>query len=402
MLERVMEPRALLRSLFDAAVAAAAPPQVLPPHLPEPPAGRVVVLGAGKAAAAMARAAERHYASRGVRLGGVAVTPYGHAEPCQQVEVLEGAHPLPDAAGQAAAQRALDAVRGLSEDDLVLCLLSGGGSALWALPLPGVTLEDKRDLGRQLLRSGASIAEINCVRKHLSAIKGGRLGLACRPARVLALLISDVPGDDPGTIASGPTIGDATTAADARAVLARYRISVPPRIARALDSFEAETPLPGDPRLRRCAHVVVATAAGALDAAARAARAAGVEPVVLGADLQGEARALGAEHAARAKALAAHLREASRPGGAAPRRVLLSGGETTVTVRGDGRGGRNAEYALALALALDGEAGVWALAADTDGRDGTEDNAGCVVAPDTQRRARALGLDAAAHLDYNE
>ncbi len=382
-------PEDLLRAMFEAAVRAADPAHCVPPHLPEPPSGRTVVVGAGKAAAAMARAVEAHWQGP---LSGLVVTRYGHAVPTRHIEVVEAAHPVPDKAGQAAARRILEMVRGLGEDDLAICLISGGGSALLALPADGLTLADKQTVSRALLKSGATIAEMNCLRKHLSAIKGGRLAAAAAPARVVSLLISDVPGDDPAIIASGPTVADPTTLADARAILARYRIDPPDAVRRHLEDGRSETPKPGDRRLARTETVIVARPRESLEAAARLATAAGFAPRILGDDLEGEARALGAEHAALA------LRCAGEGG----RTALLSGGETTVTVRGNGRGGRNAEYLLALAIGLDGQPGIWALAGDTDGIDGMEDNAGAIVAPDTLTRARALGLDARAMLGDND
>ena len=399
--------RELLLDLFGAAVAAADPALLLPGRLPQPPAGRTLVVGAGKAAAAMARAVEREWDGP---LEGLVVTRYGHAVPCERIEVVEAAHPVPDAAGRAAAGRILELARGLTADDLLICLISGGGSALLALPADGVSLEDKRAVNAALLRSGAAIDEMNCVRKHLSAVKGGRLAAAAHPARVVTYLISDVPGDDPSVVASGPTVPDPTTFADALAVLERYGINEPPAAIDHLRAGAAETPKPGDPAFGRDEVVTLATAADALEAAAACARAAGVDPLVLGDDLEGEARDLGGLHAALAlgcahggeRALIA-LREAAARGGAhlpgsvltPPQRpcVLLSGGETTVTVLGDGRGGRNAEYALGLALGLDGHPGISAIAGDTDGIDGTEDNAGAVVTsgharPGPGRRSR--------------
>ncbi|MSO69169.1 MAG: glycerate kinase [Alphaproteobacteria bacterium] len=378
--------RALLRRLFNAAVAAAAPERCMPACLPAPPKGRTIVVGAGKGAAAMARAVEDHW--RGP-LEGLVVTRYGHGVPTSRIEVVEAAHPVPDAAGCAAAQRVLDSVRGLSDDDLVLCLISGGGSALLALPIEGVTLDDKRAVTGALLRSGATIHEINAVRKHLSAIKGGRLAAAAYPARVMTVVISDVPGDDLSVIASGPTVPDPSTFADARAVLAKYRITPPPSVAQHLMAAREESPKPGDPRLARAEARLAATPAGALKAAAAAARDAGYEPVILGDAIEGEARLVAADQAARALKVA-------------PGTALISGGETTVTVKGKGRGGRNAEFALGLALALNGRAGIHAIACDTDGIDGTEDNAGALVTPDTLKRAAGLGLDAAANLAEND
>ncbi len=382
-------PVQILRRLFATAVEAADPLRCLPPHLPPPPRGRTIVVGAGKAAAAMAQAVERHWKGP---VRGLVVTRYGHGVPCRSIEVIEAAHPVPDAAGESAAQDILDRVKGLTADDLVLCLISGGGSALLALPAKGVTLAHKRTLTRDLLRSGAAIDEINAVRKHLSRIKGGRLAAAAFPAQVVTLAISDVPGDDPATIASGPTVADPTTYADARAVLARYRIDPPPEVRAVLAGAAEESPKPGDPRLERAKTVVIATPRASLLAAAAAVTAEGYRAVILGDDLEGEAREVGAAHAALARAYAAS---------GAPL-ALLSGGETTVTVRGNGRGGRNVEYLLALALALKGEPGIFALAADTDGIDGSEDNAGAIVTPDTMARAEAADVDLAGCLANND
>ena len=380
------DPRLLLRRLLDAALASAQPAQCLPPHLPEPPVGRTVVVGAGKAAATMARAVEEHWAGP---LEGLVVTRYGHRVPTARIEVVEAAHPVPDAGGREAAARILSLAEGLGADDLALCLISGGGSALLTLPAEGIELADKQAMTGALLRSGAAIDEINCVRKHLSAIKGGRLGAACHPARVVSLLISDVPGDDPAVIGSGPTVPDPTTFADALGVLQKFGIAEPAAVIRHLERGAEETPKAGDPRLADAETRIVATPAIALAAAAEAAREAGYAPVLLGDALEGEARALAREHARLARE-------------AAPGTVLLSGGEATVTVTGAGRGGPNAEYALALALALDGAAGIFATACDTDGIDGTEDNAGALVTPDTLARAGAAGEDAAARLAAND
>jgi hydroxypyruvate reductase len=384
---------ALLRALFDAAVRAAQPDSCVPPHLPPPPQGRTIVIGAGKASAAMAHAVEAHWPGR---LEGLVVTRYGHAVPCREIEIVEAGHPVPDEAGRRAAERMLNLVAGLSAADLVLCLISGGGSALLSLPAPGLTLEDKQSVSKALLRSGANITEMNCVRKHLSAIKGGRLAAAAFPARCLSLLISDVPGDSPSVIASGPTVADETTFADARAILAKYRITPPPAVAAHLERALDETPKPGDPRLARAETVLVATPQQSLAAAAAAARAAGFAALILGDAIEGEAREVALVHAG----IARHAARYGEP--AAPPCVLLSGGETTVTVRGSGRGGRNAEFLLALAVALGGDAGIHALAADTDGIDGTEENAGAVIAPSTLARAAAAGLDAKAMLAAND
>ncbi|MBI4184522.1 MAG: glycerate kinase [Proteobacteria bacterium] len=388
-----LDPRAFLDRLFRAAVGAADPARTLARHLPSPPTGRTVVVGAGKAAASMARALEAAWPGP---LSGLVVTAYGHALPCRGIEVIEAGHPVPDAAGEAAARRILGLVGGLGPDDLVISLISGGGSALMALPAPGLSLAEKQAVGRALLRSGATIAEMNCVRKHLSAIKGGRLAAAAAPARLVTLAISDVPGDDPTVIASGPTVPDPSTFAEARAILARYGID-PPAPARAhLEAAAEETPKPGDPRLARAGFALIATPQAALEAAAGVAREAGVAPVILGDSIEGEAREV-------ARVMAAIARQAARFGQpAAPPVVLLSGGETTVTVKGRGRGGRNGEFALALALALGGAPHTFALACDTDGIDGTEDNAGAFVGPDTLARAAAAGIDARARLAEND
>ena len=387
------DPRALLRRMFDAAVAAAQPAHNLPPHLPAPPKGRLVVIGAGKASAAMARAVEEHWAGS---LSGLVVTRYGHAVPCRRIEIVEAAHPVPDAAGLAAARRMLDAVRALTEDDLVLCLISGGGSALLALPIDGLALEHKQAVNRALLKSGAGINEMNCVRRHLSAIKGGRLAAACHPARVLTLAISDVPGDDPVNIASGPTVADPTTCADALAIVRRYGIDLPHEVREVLQSGRGESVKPGDPRLARAEIRLVATPQMALEAAAKVAREAGVTPLLLGDAIEGEARDVGKVLAGIARSVARHGQPLAAPC------VLLSGGETTVTVRGSGRGGRNVEFLLSLAVALDGLPGVWAIAGDTDGVDGAEEAAGAIVAPDTLARAWRLGIRAADRLADND
>lgn len=385
-------PRALLRQLFEAAIAAADPAHCLPPHLPTPAelgAGRLVVVGAGKAAAAMARVVEDHWTGAPEQLRGLVVTRYGHGVPCQRIEVVEAAHPVPDAAGEGAARRILERVRGLGPQDVVLALISGGGSALLAAPAEGIELAGKRALTHALLRSGAAIGEMNCLRKHLSAIKGGRLALAAWPARVLTLAISDVPGDDPAVIASGPTVADPTTCGEALAIAERYRLDLPSTWRQRLADGSLETPKPGDPRLANCDFRLIASPRQMLEAAAAAARRAGITPLILGDAIEGEAREV-------AKVMAAMTRSAAAHGNPVPPPcVLLSGGETTVTL-GDalGRGGRNSEFLLALALALDGAPGIHALAADTDGVDGSEDNAGAFVTPDTLARARAKGLDA--------
>jgi hydroxypyruvate reductase len=390
------EARALLRDLFDAALAAARPATCLAPCIAElqPPKGRTIVIGAGKASAAMAKAVEDQWPHP---LEGLVVTRYGYGEPCKRIEIVEAAHPVPDHKGRAAAERIYHFVKGHTPDDLVLCLISGGASALLSLPTPGLTLGDKQDVNRALLKSGANIVEMNTVRKHLSMIKGGRLAIAAQPARVLSWLISDVPNDDPGVIGSGPTVPDRTTFADALAVLKKYRLEPPAAVRAHLEKGAAggieETPKPGDPRLARVETVIVATPKRSLEAAAELARKRGVEVVMLGDNLEGEARELGATHARQA------IERAAR---AAAPAVILSGGETTVTVRGKGRGGRNVEYLLAEAIAANGAPGIWGLAADTDGVDGAEDIAGALFTPDTLARARATGRDPKAMLDDND
>ncbi len=386
-------PRALLRRMFDAAVGSAQPAHCIPPHLPAAPRGRMIVIGAGKASAAMARAVEDHWSGA---LSGLVVTRYGYAVPCRHIEIAESAHPVPDAAGLRAAQRMLDAVKNLSEDDLVLCLISGGGSALLPLPAPGLGLDDKQAVNRMLLKSGATISEVNCVRRHLSAIKGGRLAAACHPARVVTLLISDVPGDRPIDIASGPTVADPTTCADALGIVRRYGIDLPAAAREILVSGRGESVKPGDPRLARATLCIVAAPQAALEAAAAVARSEGIEPHILSDAIEGEARDVGKVLAAIA------LQAAERAQPVKPPCVLLSGGETTVTVRGHGRGGRNVEFLLSLALALDGHPRIHALAGDTDGVDGIEEIAGAQVAPDSLQRAWQLGFRPRDVLDDND
>jgi glycerate 2-kinase len=376
-------PRALLESMFRAAIASAQPAVCIPVHLPPPPRGRLVVLGAGKASAAMARAVEDHWPGP---LEGLVVTRYGYHVPCRHVEIVEAGHPVPDAAGMRGAERMLELARGLTPDDLVLCLISGGGSALLPLPAPGLTLEIKQAMARALLASGATISEMNCVRRHLSAIKGGRLGAACHPARVLTLLISDVPGDRPIDIASGPTVADPTTCADALEILERYRIDAPGAVRELLASGRGESVKPGDGRLAGAETRIIATPQMALEAAAALGRGAGYAVHILGDAIEGEARDVGTAFAG----IAAQVADRKQPF-AAPC-VLLSGGETTVTVRGQGRGGRNVEFLLALAVALDGHPRIHALAGDTDGVDGQEEIAGAVMAPDSLARAWVKGL----------
>ena len=382
-----------LRRMLDAAIAAASPASVIAAHLPPAPVGRTIVLGAGKAAAAMAQEVEQHMAGP---VGGLVVTRYGHAVPCQRIEVVEAAHPVPDAAGSEAAGRMLRLAEAAGPDDLVLCLISGGASALLGLPAPGISLADKQALNRALLASGADIGQMNTVRKHLSAIKGGRLAAAAHPARVVTLVISDVPGDDPAVIGSGPTVPDASTFAEALAVVERYGISEPAAVIEHLRAAADETPKPGDPRLAGIVTTVIATPQASLEAAALVAREIGLEPVILGDAIEGEAREVGKVLAAIALQVRRHRQPVPAPC------VLLSGGETTVTMRGRGRGGRNTELLLALAIQLKGAAGISALAADTDGIDGSEDNAGAIIAPDTLARAEAQGLDAKAMLADND
>jgi hydroxypyruvate reductase len=391
-----VNPQTLLRDMFAAAIEAAQPARCIADFLPEPPAGRLIVIGVGKASAAMAQAVEAHWPGP---LSGLVVTRYGYVVPCDRIEIVEAAHPVPDAAGMDAARRMLDLVGGLTADDTVLCLISGGGSALLPLPLDGLSLSDKQAVNRALLKSGASIGEMNCVRRHLSAIKGGRLAAACHPAKVITLAISDVPGDRPGDIASGPTVGDATTCADALAIVQRYGIPLSPNVREVLASGRGESVKPDDCRLASTEFHLIATPRMALEAAARVAAAAGVRAHILGDAIEGEAREVG-------KALAGIVRHiVTRGQPVAPPCVLLSGGETTVTVRGNGRGGRNVEFLLALGVALDaldGLAGVHALAGDTDGVDGMEEIAGACLAPDSLRRAWALGINPKERLDDND
>jgi hydroxypyruvate reductase len=383
-----VSPREALRALFQAAVDAALPDRILPGHLPEPPAGRTLVLGAGKASAAMSAALEAHWPGE---LSGLVITRYGHAVSCRRIEIVEAAHPVPDEAGAAATERMLGLCVGLSRDDLVIALISGGGSALMTLPPAGVSRADIQALNRALLASGAAIGAMNCIRRHLSRINGGRLAAACHPARVLALLISDVPGDDPVDIASGPTVPDPTTLADARALVARHGIELPAAVAAALDDPANESVKPGDARLARAETRIIAAPMASLEAAAAKARALGFEPRILGDAIEGEARDVGAEMARQALA--------ARPAPGAAPVVLISGGETTVTLPRDsrelGRGGRNVDFLLGLACALDGAPGIHAIACDTDGVDGAEEVAGAIVAPDSIARTGRAALEAA-------
>lgn len=379
--------------MFKAAVAAADPNRCLAAHLPQPPRGRTLVIGAGKAGGAMAKAVEDNWKGP---LEGLVVTRYGHGAPTSRIEVVEASHPVPDQAGRDAARRILDMVKGLSEDDLVICLISGGGSSLLALPADGLTLADKQAVNKALLKSGATITEMNCVRKHLSAIKGGRLAAACAPARVVTLMISDVPGDDPSVIASGPTVADPTTCADALAILDKYGITEPRSAYEHIRSALDETPKPGDERLARAETIMIATPQGSLEAAATVAREAGLTPMILGDSLEGEARDMALVHAGIARQVVTYGQPLQAPC------VILSGGESTVTVRGKGRGGRNVEFLLALAVALDGHPRMHAIACDTDGIDGTEDNAGALLTPDSLARAAQQGVKAKDFLANND
>jgi glycerate 2-kinase len=383
--------RSFLRGLYAAALDAVDPLRVVPAFLPKPGKGRTVVIGAGKAAARMALAVESNWPGS---LEGMVVTRYGHGAPCQRIKVIEAAHPVPDQAGASAAARILEIAASVGKDDLVICLLSGGGSALLSLPALGLSFEDKRRVNCALLASGAAIDEMNCVRRHLSRIKGGKLAAACGAARLVSLIISDVPRDDPATVASGPTIADQSTPADALGILKRYGIAVPPSVHAVLTARATHSPAqtPAGPR----EHYVIATAQHALNAAAAKARERGVTPLVLGGSIEGEAR----EVARCLAGIARQMREHGQPQ-AAPC-VMLSGGETTVTMRGDGQGGRNAEFLLALALATRDITGLHALACDTDGIDGIADNAGALLAPDSLARAAAVGLDARAYLMRND
>jgi glycerate 2-kinase len=387
-----MSPGDLLKAMFKAGVDAALPSLCVPAHLPPRPKGRTVIIGAGKASGAMAKALEDAWDGP---LDGLVVTRYGYRVPTERLDVIEAAHPVPDEAGRDAAKRIYELVQGLTEDDLVLCLISGGGSALLALPAEGVTLEDKQAMNKALLASGATISEMNTVRKHLSAIKGGRLAKAAYPARVVALMISDVPGDDPSIIASGPTVPDPSTNEDALAIIEKYGIAVPDNIRRPLETAE-ETPKPGDECFDHVENIMIATPQASLEAAAEVARQADVTPVILGDSIEGEARDVALVHAGIARQCA------MRGQPEVPPCVLISGGETTITLKGKGKGGRNTEFLLALAIALDGMANIYALAGDTDGIDGSEDNAGALIYPDTLERAEKAGLNAKAMLADND
>ena len=391
-----MDERNVLRAMFNAAIAAADAGKVVPRNLPPPPKGRTVVTGAGKAAAAMARAVDANW-PMDKPLSGLVVTRYGYGvEPLKRIEVIEASHPVPDAAGEAAAERMLNSVRGLGPDDLMMCLISGGGSALLSLPAPGITLAEKQTLNRALLSSGAAIHDMNCVRKHLSAIKGGRLAAAAAPAKVVSLIISDVPGDDPSVIASGPTVPDATTLDDAKAVLRRYTITIPASVEAVLDDEKAETPKPGDAAFARNEVRIIAAPQASLEAAVAVAGKAGFQSLILGDAIEGEASETAKVMAAIARQVVMHGQPVPSPC------VLISGGETTVTVRGKGRGGRNVEFLLALAVALNGLPRIFAIAGDTDGVDGAAEVAGAIITPDTLERAQRLGLNAKASLADND
>ena len=390
-----MPPENLLRRMFDAAISSAQPSICVPPHLPAPPKGRTIVIGAGKASAAMAQAVETHWRGDPSQLEGLVVTRYGYAVTCRHIEIVEAAHPVPDAAGLIASQRILEKVSGLNEDDLVLCLISGGGSSLLPLPGNGLTLEDKQRLNQALLNSGASISEMNCVRRHLSGIKGGRLAAACHPARLLTLVISDVPGDDAINIASGPTVGDPTTCQEALAIVQRYGIELPSAALKLLKSGDGESIKPSDPRLHRAEIRTIATPQMALEAAALIAQESGINTHILSDALEGEARDVGKVIAGLALQVANRQQPFPSPC------VLLSGGETTVTLRGKGRGGRNVECLLSLGLTLNNHPSIYALAADTDGVDGQEEIAGALLTPDSLKRAWALGLKPQDELSNN-
>lgn len=388
------KPHALLNDLFQAAVKAAVPSVCVPLHVPEPPKGRTIVVGAGKASAAMAAALEQAWDGP---LTGLVVTRYGFSVPTECIEVVEASHPVPDQAGVEASRRILELVDNLSPNDLVICLMSGGGSALMTLPAAPVTLDDKQAVTDALLRSGATISEMNTVRKHLSAIKGGRLAAACYPARVVALVISDVAGDDLSVIASGATVADPTTFTEAEAIFTKYAIEIPPRVRQLLDMGVDETPKPGDPRLNSTENVLIATPNMALEAAARVAERAGYTPLIVSDRLEGETAQVAKDHADLARQILAGEHAVKPPA------VVLSGGETTVTLGSNpGCGGPNTEFLLALGLELDGQDGIYALACDTDGVDGSEDNAGARLGPDTLTRATPLGVDAQAHLDHHD
>lgn len=389
----IVNPGIFLRELFDVAVAAADPLVCVPPHLPEPPVGRTVVLGAGKASAAMAKAVEDNWSGE---LTGLVVTRYGFGVPCSRIEIIEASHPVPDAAGYEAAGRIVELAKGLGSDDLCIALISGGASSLLSYPVEGLSLEDKQKVNKLLLASGANISEMNCVRKHLSAIKGGRLAEAVFPARLVTILISDVPGDVPAVIGSGPTVPDQSTFAEARRVIEKYSIELPASIEKYLCDSREETPKPGASVFDNTSLCFAGLPKVSLAAAAEVASEAGLAVMNIGDDLEGESREVGRQHAALV------LEIQNGKGSVQAPAILLSGGETTVTLKGDGGGGPNSEYALAMAIALDGAEGIHVLACDTDGIDGSEDNAGAMVTPETLAEAAKHNLDASAYLENND
>jgi hydroxypyruvate reductase len=388
-----INPEEFLKEMFFETLKSVKGNEKLAKLLPEPPRGKTLVLGAGKGAASMAKTVEENWEGD---ISGLVVTRYGHKIETSKIEVVEAAHPNPDKEGKKAAERIIKMAEGLGKDDLLICLISGGGSALLSLPAKGIPLEDKRRINSQLLKSGANIAEINSVRKHLSAIKGGRLAEAAYPARVISYLISDVPGDDPSVIASGPTVADPTTYADALRVLKKYSITPPKSVLQRLEKAEDETPKEGSKFLDKSVLVMLATPQDALDTAAEFAKSKGINSIILGNAIEGEAKDVAKVHAGIVKQIISEGQPIKKPC------VILSGGETTVTVRGNGRGGRNVEFALGLTLALKGTDNVYAISCDTDGIDGMEDHAGAFISPDTLKRATEKGLDAAEHLSNND
>ena len=386
------DPQKILHALFTAAVAAADPLKCLPGNLPKPPKGKTLVIGAGKASASMARAVENEWDGD---LSGLIVTQYGYGMACDRIEIIEAAHPVPDQKGRDAAGRILALANELGENDLCIALMSGGASSLLSLPADGISLEDKQQVNKLLLRSGATITEMNCIRKHLSAIKGGRLAAAVAPARLVTLMVSDVPGDDASVIGSGPTVPDPSTFDQARQIVEKYKIDLPQAVFRHLQAAVDETPKVGHNAFKNSTNQFIALPSASLKAATELAKQMGLTPLVLGDDLEGESREVAADHAALA------LKIAKGQGPVSPPAVILSGGETTVTLKGTGRGGRNSEYMLALAHALKGVDNIFGIACDTDGIDGSEKNAGAIISPDTLSRADALGIDTKAYLDDN-
>ncbi len=387
------DPAAFLLSLFEIAIKAASPEQIFEKFLPKNTNQRAIVIGAGKAAASMALALEKHWQGP---LSGLVVTRYGHGVNCRHIEVIEAAHPIPDDSGQAVAQRIFNLVENLTSDDLVICLISGGGSALLSLPAPGITLNNKQNINKALLKSGAAIDETNCVRKHLSAIKGGRLTQACYPATIHTYAISDVPGDDATVIASGPTVADPTTSAQALAILKKYKIHTPTNVEQWLQDPRSETLKSGDPTLKKSQFTLIATPQQSLDAVAQKIKSARLNILMLGDKIEGESKEVAKAQSEIALKIIKQKQPVSSPC------VILSGGETTVTVTGNGRGGRNAEFLLSLANSLGQQSKIYAIAADTDGIDGTENNAGCLLTPSTYKRAQQLNLDLSRHLENND